>query len=124
MTERDETRAARQPGDLPVAVTAATEPGSLPKVVAKPGYEALAGFLQSDLQGGRAGVARLLADLERVERGEVERLERSGNAYRLSLQRGPVLLQPLHDPDQPDCRIDVALLRRTLEVWRAALGPA
>ncbi|CAE7942595.1 unnamed protein product, partial [Symbiodinium necroappetens] len=90
-------------------------------VRAEPGYEALAGFLVSDLQGGLGGIERLLAQLERVERGEVGAIERSGNAYLLRLRRRLVSLHPLHDDRATDCRLDPPLLRRVLAAWRAAL---
>ncbi len=109
------------PPDLPVEIRPAAAPGSLPEVRAEPGYEALAGFLVSDLQGGLGGIERLLAQLERVERGEVGAIERSGNAYLLRLRRRLVSLHPLHDDRATDCRLDPPLLRRVLAAWRAAL---
>ena len=123
MTARDETPPPAAPERLPITILAATSPGRLPRVSADPGYEALAGCLESDLQGGLSGVARLLAELERVERGEAERFERNGNAYRLSLEHGLALLQPLENSQLSGCRIDAILLRRCIEAWRVALRP-
>ena len=96
-------------------------PGVLTDFSGEAGYDILVGFLESDLQGGIAGVERLLADMDRVECGEAGTVERCGNAYRLQLQRDVAVLQSLHDPEQADGCIDMRLLRRALIAWRAAL---
>ena len=120
MTADDDTPpAAAEP--LPVMVLAASSRGRLPRLRVQPGYEALAGFLESDLQGGLSGIARLLADLGRVERGELEGLERTSNAYRLTLRNGEARLHPLEGPELSGCRIDAQLFRRCVEAWQAAL---
>ena len=110
--------------ESPVTVSAAKTTIGLPEVLGEPGYDALVGFLESDLQGGIAGVEQLLADVQRIERGETDIVERCGNAYRLQLQRDVAVLQSLHDPQQADCRVDMPLLHRTLMAWRAALRQA
>ena len=120
MTADDGTPpAAAEP--LPVIVLAASSRGRLPRLRVQPGYEALAGFLESDLQGGLSGIARLLAELDRVERGELEGLERTGNAYRLTLRNGEARLHPLEGPELSGCRIDALLFRRCVEAWQTAL---
>ena len=114
--------------DDPLAGSDAKRPSGLPGVLTdfsgEAGYDVLVGFLESDLQGGIAGVERLLADMDRVECGEARAVERCGNAYRLQLQRDVAVFQSLHDPQQAHCRVDMPLLHRTLVAWRAALRQA
>jgi hypothetical protein len=123
---RDPRAAARPPWespppDLPVAVLPPPAPGRLPRLRAEPGYESLAGFLAGDLQGGRRGLERLLGQLERVRRGSVGGIKRTGNAYVLHLARPAALVQPLHEGDEDDCRIDLEMFERVLRAWQAAL---
>jgi hypothetical protein len=108
------------PPKLPLEIAPAAA-GRLPQVRPEPGYEALAGFLESDLQGGLAGIDRLLEQLERVAAGGVGGYRRDGNAYSLCLMRPRALIRPRVEGGPPDCRIELALLRRALMAWRDAL---
>jgi hypothetical protein len=109
------------PPDLPVKIAPPSGPGRAPRATAEPGFEALAGFLESDLQGARAGLAHLLAQLDRVAAGTLGGYQRSGNAFSLRILRTVAIVQPLHDERIPDARIDLPLLRRVLLAWREAL---
>ncbi len=110
------------PPELPLRILPPPAPGRLPRLQAEPGYEALAGFLESDLQGGLAGIDRVLAQLDRVAAGGVAGYQRDGNAFSLRLMRPVALIRARSEGGPSDCRIDLPLLRRVLCAWRAALA--
>lgn len=87
----------------------------------RPG-DLLAGYLESDLQGSVTSTVRLLDLLDRLEAGEIEHWEETGNAYTLTLAPEGGTITPEWAEDVAPDLVPLADLRDGLSRWLALLG--
>lgn len=81
-----------------------------------------AGFLESDLQGSVTSTVRLLDLLDRLEAGEIEHWEETGNAHTLTLApEGATIAAEWDDEAQPEL-VPLSDLRHGLTRWLEMLG--
>jgi hypothetical protein len=81
----------------------------------------LARFLESDVQGSVVGAFDFLGTLDRVESGELERWEGTGNAHTLTLTSEGALIEAEWEPEPRALRLSHAELREALNGWIALL---
>jgi len=84
-------------------------------------YARLAAFLQSDVQGSRALLRRIVRAVEAVESGEEERWEASGNAFTLILTADGAVIESSQDAEEP-ALLSLADLRAALGEWAEHLS--
>ncbi len=90
-----------------------------PRARGKGRDEVLASFLEGDLQGsGRHGRAILRA-IDRIEAGELDRWEITGNAYTLTLSPGKASLVNEIDEKAEPFELPLAQLKETVAGWTA-----
>ena len=77
----------------------------------------LARFLESDIQGSATSTRRLLDLLDRIEAGEIERWEETGNAHTLELRPDGATIVPEWDEQAAPQRVSLAELRNALNGW-------
>lgn len=81
-----------------------------------------AGYLESDLQGSVTSTVRLLDLLDRLEAGEIERWEETGNAHTLTLAPDGATIVAEWDEEAPAEVVPLADLRDGLSQWLELLG--
>ena len=81
------------------------------------GDDLLSRFLESDVQGSVITAYDILGMLDRVESGETELWEGTGNAYTLTLTRDGALLQDELADDPVEFHLSFAELREALNAW-------
>ena len=79
-------------------------------------------FLESDIQGSATSTRRLLDLLDRIEAGEIERGEETGNAHPLELGSDGATIASEWDEKAAPQRVSLAELRDALNRWLALLG--
>lgn len=84
-------------------------------------WERVAHFLESDLQGSAEHAREILAAIDRLERGEIEAWEETGNVHTLSLTPQGAEIQSEIDPDAAPFHLSLSQLRRILHGWREFL---
>lgn len=77
----------------------------------------LACFLESDIQGSATSARRLLDLLDRIDTGEIERWEETGNAHTLELGPDGATIVPEWDEEALPQRVSLAELRDALNGW-------
>lgn len=88
-----------------------------PRAHGKGQAQALAGFLESDLQDSPAAAREVLRALDRVESGHAPSWERTGNAYTLTLSPKGATIQDEQAEDAEPHSIPLAALREALSGW-------
>lgn len=86
-----------------------------------PPCESLASFLESDIQGSAAFALEILHALDRVEAGEEEVWEWTGNAHTLTLADGAASIQSEMDEEAEPCLLSLSQVRQALADWIAFL---
>ncbi|HEV2856391.1 MAG TPA: YacL family protein [Thermoanaerobaculia bacterium] len=84
--------------------------------------KAVAGFLESDLQGSAASAREVLGALNDIEAGSVQSWERTGNAYTLTLSPGGAVLQDEMDEEAKPSRISLSEIRKAVADWLSFLN--
>lgn len=80
----------------------------------------VASFLESDLQGS-AGLGReILRTIARIEAGELDGWEVTGNAYTLTLDPGTATIEPLWSEEEP-FELPLSQIRDAIADWIAFL---
>jgi uncharacterized protein YacL (UPF0231 family) len=92
-----------------------------PRARAKGRGQALAGFLESDLQDSPAAAREVLHALDRVESGHAPSWERTGNAYTLTLSPQGATIQDEQAEDAEPQTLPLADLREALSGWASFL---
>jgi hypothetical protein len=86
--------------------------------------EALASFLQSDIQGDIAAARALLAEIGAAERGETPQPAAVGNAYSVTVSpTGVAVRNAVLDEALPE-HYDFNEMRQALGIWIAAIERA
>jgi hypothetical protein len=85
------------------------------------GDNLLARFLESDVQGSVITAYDILRMLDRVESGEADLWEGTGNAYTLTLTPDGALIQDELADDSEALHLPLADLREALSAWIALL---
>jgi len=94
------------------------DPQGLPRAR---GENLLARFLESDVQGSVITAYDILGMVDRVESGETERWEGTGNAHTLTLTPDGALIQDELADDTEALHLPLAELREALNAWIALL---
>ena len=81
------------------------------------GDDLLSRFLESDVQGSVITAYDILGMMDRVESGETELWEGTGNAYTLTLTRDGALIQDELADDPGELHLSLAELREALNAW-------
>jgi hypothetical protein len=90
-----------------------------PRARGKGQSEVLASFLEGDLQGsGRQGRAILRA-IDRIEAGQLDRWETTGNSYTLTLSSQGASLVNEIDENAKSFELPLARLREAVADWTA-----
>ena len=84
-----------------------------------PGGEALAGFLESDIQGSGRHARELLRNLDRIEAGRLAHWETTGNAYTLTLSPEGATLVSETDEDAEPLELSLEDLKEAVADWMA-----
>jgi hypothetical protein len=92
-----------------------------PRARGKGHGRALAGLLESDLQGSPAAAREVLHALDRVESGHAPSWERTGNAYTLTLSPAGATIQDEQAADAEPQSVPLAALREALSGWASFL---
>lgn len=85
------------------------------------GEDLLARFLESDVQGSVITAYDILGMLDRVESGETDLWEGTGNAYTLTLTSEGALIQDELADEVEALHLPLAELREALNAWVALL---
>lgn len=85
------------------------------------GEDLLARFLESDVQGSVITAYDILGMLDRVESGETDRWEGTGNAHTLTLTPHGALIQDELADDTEALHLSLADLREALNAWISLL---
>jgi hypothetical protein len=93
----------------------------LPRARGARAGDLLARWLESDVQGSAAGTQRFLDLLDRIDAGEIERWEETGNAHTLELGPDGATIVPEWDEEALPQRVSLAELRDALNGWLALL---
>lgn len=88
-----------------------------PRARGAEGFESLAGFLESDLQGSAEAAREVVRAIAQVRSGESGSWERIGNAYRLSLTADAATIEPLYGIAEKPCALSVEDLCAVVEDW-------
>ena len=83
----------------------------------------LARWLESDIQGSATAARGLLDLLDRIEAGEIERWEETGNAHTLELTPDGATIVPEWDEEALPQQVSLAELREALNGWLKLIGP-
>ncbi|MGH7061563.1 MAG: hypothetical protein ACREFH_14340 [Stellaceae bacterium] len=86
--------------------------------------EALAGFLQSDVQGDADTARALLAEIAAAERGGPPQPGGAGNAFAIAIAKDGAVIRNAVLENSPPQHFSLAELRRALEAWLAAIEEA
>jgi hypothetical protein len=89
----------------------------LPRARAGGADDLLARFLESDVQGSVITAYDILGMLDRVESGETDLWEGTGNAYTLTLTPDGALIQDELEDDAEALHLPLAELRDALNAW-------
>jgi len=89
----------------------------LPRARAEAPDDLLAGLLESDVQGSVVTAFDILGILDRVEAGETDRWEGTGNAHTLTITPGGALIQDELADDTEALHLPLADLREALNAW-------
>jgi uncharacterized protein YacL (UPF0231 family) len=92
-----------------------------PRARGKGHGQALAGFLESDLQDSPAAAREVLHALDRVESGHAPTWERTGNAYTLTLSPAGATIQDEQVDGAGPHAVPLPELREALAGWVAFL---
>jgi uncharacterized protein YacL (UPF0231 family) len=92
-----------------------------PRAQCAPPCEPLASFLESDIQGSTAFAHEILRALDRVESGEEEVWEWTGNAHTLTLTGDAASIQSEIEEDAEPCLLSLSQVRQALADWIAFL---
>jgi hypothetical protein len=89
----------------------------LPRAAAEAPDGLLARFLESDVQGSVVTAYDILEMLDRVESGETDRWEGTGNAHTLTLTAEGAAIQDELAEDTEVLHLPLADLREALNAW-------
>jgi hypothetical protein len=89
----------------------------LPRARSEAPDDLLARFLESDVQGSVITAYDILGMLDRVESGETDRWEGTGNAHTLALTPGGALIQDELADDTEALHLPLSELREALNAW-------
>ncbi len=85
--------------------------------------QALANFLQSDVQDDNIIARELLDMADEVARGALGRYEFNGNAHELTMKHDEAVIRnSMDDKDDTEQRIPLADFRRALSGWLTFIG--
>jgi uncharacterized protein YacL (UPF0231 family) len=93
-----------------------------PRALCAPPCEAVAGFLESDIQGSTALGREILRAIERVRSGRLDAWETTGNAYTLSLTADGATIQSELDDEAEPCDLPLSQIRDAVADWIAFLN--
>ena len=79
--------------------------------------KAVAGFLESDLQGSAVSAREVLRALDDIEAGRRESWERTGNAHTLTLTPEGAVLQDEMDEEAKPSRVSLPEIRKAVADW-------
>ena len=88
-----------------------------PRARASRDREALARFLESDVQGSAASGLEILAAIEAVAEGRLREWTRTGNAYTLVLSPEGAAIEPDFDEESEAAIVALADLREAVARW-------
>ena len=83
-----------------------------------PAHDMLAAFLVMDIQRNPDWARELADRIEEVKSGNLPVWERIGNAYRLELTAGEVLIEDLVDEDAPAQVVPLKEFSAAVDAWR------
>lgn len=86
--------------------------------------KAVAGFLESDLQGSAVSAREVLRAVDDVQAGRRESWERTGNAHTLTLSPGGAVLQDEMDEDAEPVSVSLPEIREAVAGWVSFLEGA
>jgi hypothetical protein len=78
-------------------------------------------FLVMDIQQSPQWAEELLEKIEAVASGRLPQWERIGNAYRVEITVGGVLIEDAVDEKSPAYRVSLAEFRAAVATWRGRL---
>ena len=99
------------------------DPDGCPRARGARAGDLLARWLESDVQGSASFARGLLEALDRIESGELDRLEETGNAHTLELGPDGATIVPEWDEEALPQQVSLAELRDALNGWLGLLGP-
>jgi uncharacterized protein YacL (UPF0231 family) len=79
--------------------------------------QAVAGFLESDLQDSTSAAHEVLRALDEVESGRAPSWERTGNAHTLTLSAKGAAIQDENDEDAKPYHLSLPALREVVADW-------
>jgi uncharacterized protein YacL (UPF0231 family) len=82
----------------------------------------LAHWLESDVQGSAALARKILAALEKLEAGELDSWEGTGNAFTLILTEKGAAIEPALESTADPLHLSLPELREALERWVEFVG--
>lgn len=94
---------------------------SNPRAHCDPPGHPLADFLESDVQGSTAAAHEILRALDRVDAGDLDAWEMTGNVHTLALLPVGASLQNEHDEEAEPYELPLSQLRQVLADWVAFL---
>lgn len=89
-----------------------------PRAVAAPPKQALGWFLEDDVQGAPNSCRLILEEIERVERGEIDMWEGTGNAHTVTVRPDGVTIVNEFADDSEPAEVSVDEFRVALTRWR------
>lgn len=84
--------------------------------------KAVAGFLESDLQGSTAAAQEVLRAVEEVESGRRDSWERTGNAYTLTLSPEGAEIQNEMAEDARPYHLSLSAFREVMADWASFIA--
>lgn len=82
------------------------------------GESFLARFLESDVQGSAATAREILEALDRVEAGDEDEWEMTGNAFTLLVSPDGAAIEPVYEEEEMEPeRVSLEELRSALDRW-------
>lgn len=87
------------------------------RAIADRGREALAHFLESDVQGSAAFGLEILAAIEAISEGGLREWTRTGNSHTLSLSAEGASIEPDFDDEIDSGEISLSDLREAVTSW-------
>ena len=92
-----------------------------PRVRYSPAQALLAHFLESDIQGSLELCQDILQAIGKVETGQLETWEQTGNAHTVNLTAKEACIEAEFDSKAQPCRLTLQEMREALGGWRAFL---
>lgn len=88
-----------------------------PRAQADEGGDLLAGWLESDVQGGASLGHKILTAIDKVASGDLDEWERTGNVYTLTLSPEGADIRPELEEEAEPLHLSLAELREALARW-------